>query len=404
MIFIGKIEEPTKYDYLIMLLLFSVSGFLFLLNNQIYLLFVLFSFYLLFLKQKKIIDKKYYIIIILLIALFSLQFFKFDFFPFITMIGILVKISIAYFAVKILNIKFTRTYSKVLYFITLISFIFYLITNLSHTFTTFLINNFSLYSVEHGWNEIKYSIGLYTIYENPIRNPGPFWEPGAFAGYLIIGIIFNLLRNKTIKDKETLILILGLLTTFSTTGYLAFFIVILMYLNLKKINPYKKYFISSFIIIISSLIFINTPFLFEKIEYQLDYASKQQLHLSSNSQRFLNILRDIKDFEGHEFIGRGPHKQTRFDNYITTTRTNGMTDIIVEYGIFFFILLVYLIYISSKSLFSYFNNKNGYVIFIIIIVVLLQSEIYFDYPLFWTLPFLSLIYNSNLKTKTDQFT
>lgn len=55
------------------------------------------------------------------------------------------------------------------------------------------------------------------------RNFGPFWEPGAFQFYLILGL---LLRFFCIEDKkwivfDTIIFSLALVTTFSTTGIIA---------------------------------------------------------------------------------------------------------------------------------------------------------------------------------------
>ena len=52
------------------------------------------------------------------------------------------------------------------------------------------------------------SIILYTF--DPIamkdyRNPGPFWEPGAFAVYLIVALIFNIIKEGNLLTKKNVV-------------------------------------------------------------------------------------------------------------------------------------------------------------------------------------------------------
>ena len=53
------------------------------------------------------------------------------------------------------------------------------------------------------------------------RNAGPFWEPGAFQGYLFIALLF-LLRRKDFNKHyvELALIVFTIITTMSTTGYL----------------------------------------------------------------------------------------------------------------------------------------------------------------------------------------
>jgi len=50
------------------------------------------------------------------------------------------------------------------------------------------------------------------------RNSGPFWEPGAFAGYLELALIFALAQRQKLTWKP-IALVLAILTTMSTAGY-----------------------------------------------------------------------------------------------------------------------------------------------------------------------------------------
>lgn len=79
------------------------------------------------------------------------------------------------------------------------------------------------------------------------RNSGPFWEPGAFQGFLILGLLFILHINKKISFKRTKLVLLGItiITTNSTTGYiLLLLIVVAFYRKIENVfvgNKGKKY-------------------------------------------------------------------------------------------------------------------------------------------------------------------
>ena len=64
------------------------------------------------------------------------------------------------------------------------------------------------------------------------RNWGPFWEPGVYQTYLIFAIVFLLFDDTGIKRKNTtlIILLVTLVTTFSTTGFLSIPFILLAYI------------------------------------------------------------------------------------------------------------------------------------------------------------------------------
>lgn len=79
------------------------------------------------------------------------------------------------------------------------------------------------------------------------RNSGPFWEPGAFQGFLILGLLFILHVNKEMSFKRIKLVLLGItiITTNSTTGYiLLLLIVVAFYRKIENVfvgNKGKKY-------------------------------------------------------------------------------------------------------------------------------------------------------------------
>lgn len=68
------------------------------------------------------------------------------------------------------------------------------------------------------------------------RNIGPFWEPGTYQAYLILGILFSLFLDFTTKERirNIIIYILSLVFTYSTTGYIAVLPLVTAYLLSNK--------------------------------------------------------------------------------------------------------------------------------------------------------------------------
>ena len=81
------------------------------------------------------------------------------------------------------------------------------------------------------------------------RNTGFTWEPKAFANFLMLGILFNLLRYRLrFFNKRMIIMLITLITTFSTTGYIMIFGCISMFI-LVNIKISTRVFFFPFILI-----------------------------------------------------------------------------------------------------------------------------------------------------------
>ena len=79
-------------------------------------------------------------------------------------------------------------------------------------------------------------IGLFKVLQYNDRNSGIFWEPGAYQFFLNLALILLLKRNnfqfKAIFSVPSLLLIVSLVTTYSTSGYLTL-LCVLMYTMLR---------------------------------------------------------------------------------------------------------------------------------------------------------------------------
>lgn len=63
------------------------------------------------------------------------------------------------------------------------------------------------------------------------RNSGPFWEPGAFQGFLLLSVLFTIFCTERIKFRraKVILFLVTILTTGSTTGYILLMIVLVCF-------------------------------------------------------------------------------------------------------------------------------------------------------------------------------
>ncbi|MGB5966194.1 MAG: hypothetical protein WBG65_11805 [Sulfurimonadaceae bacterium] len=402
-------RTSTTLDYFILLLLIFISGNLVFVSSTMLIIVFIFSL-LLFIYRKKKFDRVavYFLTFFTVIAL--LQILKFNFFPVETYIGAYLKILVAYFVVKSIGDSFLEKYIRLMYFIAIISLVVYVLIRVSPGMDVFLIDNFTIHmqGVDQERGLPRFSLGFYTVIPFAIeRNSGPFFEPGAFAGYLILALMFNFITEKKKTDIKNIVLLITILSTSSTTGFIALFVFFFFTYYKQVKNIFVKMGAVAIIVLLGFYAYTTFDFLGEKIESQLEYAQEQGIEKSDDSQRFLSISRDMRDLKGHELIGRGGNDLTRYDLHPGESiiiRTVGLTDILVRVGIPFFLYIFYLLY---KSIYAYLATlqKKSHIYTIGIfasILVILMSETYFNYPLFWGLLFLQVIYkNTNVKNGSD---
>ncbi|MGZ3750402.1 MAG: hypothetical protein ACXVI9_10110 [Mucilaginibacter sp.] len=102
----------------------------------------------------------------------------------------------------------------------------------------------------------------YDDMHHQIRNAGFSWEPGAYGCYLDLGILMHFLINGFKFDKGAWILTAAIITTLSTTTYVCFAVIILLFL---RVNGLKMTTVLLFAVPILCLIAFQVPFLVDKI-------------------------------------------------------------------------------------------------------------------------------------------
>ncbi len=392
-------------DYLLIYFLIGFSGIPFFYKANIIMLivFLLFSAFV-FIMRKRKIDKFiiYYIIFAVLIQ--TGQMIKLYHLPIMTFLGLHVRILFAYFTIKAVGQKTVQYYINILVFSVIVSLPFYLSAYIP-SYENFLIHKIapllenpliSKTSVYKIWP----SIILYTI--NPKgegllalkRNSGPFWEPGAFTGFLIVALLFSIIKTGVLNNKQNRWLILGIITTFSTAGIVTLLAVISFYLFLDN-NSINSYLVLPLALITGLALFFSVDFLGNKI------LSKTQYSSNTYNTRFKSAQLDLQDFANNPFLGLGRSKDTRFKGETNTKkihRNNGDTSFLATYGIITFILYFYLIYLSFKRLGRFHETDTRMAFFALLTIWMIGfSEIYFTKVFFISLTMLFILYPQNKK-------
>lgn len=218
-----------------------------------------------------------------------------------------------------------------------------------------------------------------------IRNAGLSWEPGRFAIMVLLAIYCNLLRNgiKFKNNRSALILLLTMLSTQSTTGYIGT-LAIYAFWGLKNFN--MSYILGiTFLMIPIAYYASQLSFMQEKIQKQLDldyelekldesidYVNevKQRNEYIASVGRFQAMYFEYQNIQEDPILGYGiSSRNSYFSTHISSNfiLTGGILKIFGQYGIPLGLLLYFFLYKSSVRIGKEHGANKGalFVIFII---------------------------------------
>ncbi len=240
------------------------------------------------------------------------------------------------------------------------------------------------------------------------RNCGPFWEPGAFAGYIIMTFLlyFNNLKQLWSQEKRSCcILGLTLVTTFSSQGYLAFFAlaVIKILLTTNKRNVMLVCFCLLFACVAGPALFLKVQFLGDKLNKQIGLAKDYTDVLSiESSTRFTTMMIDLDNIATSPFFGRTGETFYLYQNFPAVIKIverkgyygtgTGMTGFIASHGIVLWLIWVLL---SYRSLRNTYQKKRDAVMVLSTLILLGQGEQYLSRIFYLSIPFWYLMVNVN---------
>ena len=315
----------------------------------------------------------------IVILIFILQIFNLSYFSYPAAVNILSKWFLGLFVIRKVGLRFRITYLKVMYFVSIISFIgmFLSLTGFypgvpvnDNKYLTLFFHNI------HNTNNLS------------SRNSGMFWEPGAFQGYIImVPLLFidNLSSLWRRYKRHCIALLLALMTTFSTTGYIAFAMIMVYYVTMKLKNKFARVLLVPVLLLSLFYAYTSLDFLGEKIDKHIERATSGNVTVD----RLGSAILDWHYIKKNPITGSGLADVTRYEDHLMYKEliggfSNGFTDVVAKFGIVFIILYLILVYKSLPF------KPIDKLFFCCMIVLLLQGEYFMDYPLFAALPFIAI--------------
>lgn len=250
-------------------------------------------------------------------------------------------------------------------------------------------------SVLPGYSEvfINYTNGYNIVYLTPYytigwlstagffyRNAGIFWEPGAHAIYLNIALLFffNIvdLKKSTFTDKVKLVVLVGgILSTLSTTGYVTLVLSFIYYTTKsKKLKDMRR----NIIIIIITLSFLIITALYGDVFDKIIYRR------GSFGTRYIDTVQGMKVAFSKWVFGYGFFNNNKIVgalNHVGITNiSNGLIELMIQIGVPLVLLYVYAFHRGVKRVFSV--NNLGCFILDVIFLIFYNSEAITMYPVF----------------------
>ena len=309
---------------------------------------------------------------------------------------IVIIFSIPYFVLKVVGPDFYRYFINITYTFAIIGLIFYGLSLISPAFYNFTGKIAPALHTDPTQLPVGFPLGrektilafdkgfiLYTFRLNigPIlRSAGPFWEPGAYAAFLVIALIFNIASTKSLLEKKSLVFIVALITTYSTSGYLSLFVIFLSYLlwgNEGKMTD-LKFLLLPIVFVGVWYSYAHLPFLGDKISSL--YDREMAYSLSSDTEgRFLSTERALYTIGQHPFFGRGLVKETAAAYGSQEALAYGIPAMMVRLGLIGFIMIYVGWYYGLKKILMVegYNNKFAWTSLLAISIVLFSESLYF---------------------------
>lgn len=266
--------------------------------------------------------------------------------------------------------EFLHLFEKMLVMFCCISIVVWLCANLIGQPFGLLMRAISVIKPSTPTETYSFLFGLGSQIEMGIRrNLGFTWEPGRFACWILLGMYFNLVRNKfNIRNKHFCILFFSLLTTLSTTGY-SLLVVLILFVLMNKKSKFSKVIIVLCVVLVFPTVW-GLSIMSDKIEGLMDldaglgsieYHSVKDGMAIVCPQRFTGIYVSFMNFVNDIFLGFNQLSNSYvsavlYKHSVIVAPSEGIIGILAKYGIFYGAFFYYWLIKSS----SYLSSSLGY--------------------------------------------
>lgn len=382
-------------EFLLLFLLIATSGFQYFYNNVEWVLLALpVSWLVASGLHARLFDRRAFLAISIALAWESFQLVYFGSLNIPSIISTAAKLLLAWAVFASLGTRLVLRYIQFITAFSTISLLFYALMHVEPILRVMLAiaENvstplFGVMSDDYKHNTNIFIFNFHGYEFDPMRNSGPFWEPGAFAIFISISLTFMLMSGRRLLSFSGLVQMIALFTTFSTSGYLMLFLVIMVWAARALDNMSRSItivlrctLIPLLLVAIYQLV-VNVDFLVPKIQEDILLADE------TTSSRFGSALADIVLIAENPVIGYGRNMQAQYGTEIfdkeVMHRNNGLTRLIATWGIIGYLYLLF-VFIGLTKLASALNPKKPLSPVLPFLVLLISgfSQTIFQYPFF----------------------
>lgn len=398
-------------DYLVIIILLFMSGNPALMGEvrwEVYTIITSSLFIIILIVQRKFLPTSRFVIVLLILcSILVIQCITFDYWPFHTMIGFLLRLFIGYAAVRLVK-EFPQKYVNVMFYTCLISLFFHSFAILHTTTGIDLIRYFApldkIANPPQGFHIFVHNFLCYArvpesfqyshfAYLFPFRNSSHFWEPAVFSAYLLLAIVFlGLTRDKFDKRRYRnifAVLVITLLTTMSTAGYLLLPLCLLFHLRGIQLTArhVPKMLGLALIFALFCVVAYHLDFVGEKIRVlHQKVAYREQ---GWQFTRFGGLVFDFEYIKRRPFFGWGTSHTTRFMLHggdSIGAMGNGLADFTVKFGLIGLVTVLTCIWAGTYQLTN--HNRMLSILFVLFVVMVLNGEHLLDFSVYLGLMFL----------------
>ena len=248
-------------------------------------------------------------------------------------------------------------------------------------------------------------------YEIVKRNIGFAWEPGRFGSIMAFAVFLNLIVNKmeVRNNKGFWILSVAILSSQSTTAYLAYLAVLVFFLY----NRDRKYIVKLIpFVLLFAVLLLSLDFMGEKLqdlsvfneEHQEDFERQLEYYSTQDNvlvpQRFDGLLLEGLNILHSPLIGNATDTYSYLEEMfgLKFSLSNGVLRIFANMGLFIGVLYYWLLIKSSKWMSNTYQYKGTMAFFLIFFMINISYSWIFE-PIFLTFilyPFIvKELYNSD---------
>lgn len=366
---------------------------------QLVLLALLFGC-LLLRRTRRICSSKFVVVASMFAAILLVQCLEFSFWPTVTIAGYFVRLFIGYAVIR-LTPEFSRVFVRAMVGLAWLSFAFYV---------PYMLLSAAGLRLDGVITHVAEMLGTATVAQRPLflytflgdfspRNSGMFWEPGAFQGYLILALVFLAFIKHDTPRKQYIyylaVLCAAVLSTFSTTGYIALGLIPLLHYEWRTQDPRQMVFriLVGVYLVLPCMVggglyaYKTLPFLSDKVHEQ--YLMVEMRRPKWETQRYGSLVFDWKYISTRPLFGWGINWHTRYalDPESIDVRMghgNGMSDFTASFGFLGMCIWSLATFLGIQR----FVGAYQCCLVMLILFLLLQGERFLGHPMFLGLMFL----------------